>query len=54
MERDGEIREVKFSSMFVKEMALLSQKSGLRSPRDDCTRGKPQEIEVYSSCTTYL
>jgi endonuclease/exonuclease/phosphatase family metal-dependent hydrolase len=49
MERDGESREVKYSSNFVKEMALSSQKHGLRSPRDDCTRGKHQETEVYSN-----
>jgi hypothetical protein len=39
---------------FVKEMDWLSPTHGSENPREDCTRGRHQEIGVDISWTTYL
>jgi hypothetical protein len=54
MDWEGEIREVKCSSTFVKGKKLSSSTHGLRSLREDCTPGKHQEIKVDTSWTSYL
>jgi hypothetical protein len=51
---EGETREVKCSSTFVKGMDLSSPTHGLRSLREDCTCGKHQEIKIDFSWTIYL
>ena len=51
---EGEIREVKGSSIFMKGMGLSSPIYGLRSLKEDCTPGKHQVIEVNTSWTKYL
>jgi hypothetical protein len=45
MDWEGEIREVKFPSTFVKEMNL-SPTHGFRSVREECLPGQHQKIEI--------
>jgi hypothetical protein len=43
---EGAIREVKFSSIFVKEMDLSSTKHCLESLIEECAPGMHQDIEI--------
>ena len=44
--REEEIRRVKCSLIFVKEMDMISLTHGLKSLREDCKPGKHQDIEI--------